>query len=257
MTPVPRHDTTLTSVCAQGDPFLSDCTGLEFLVIDEADRMVETGHFRELKSIITLIQHPSSRELIVLPTTPVPPQAQSHAPHAPHAWFVCLTVLYHACLVFAQDLRKVLPPTEVEIQNGEEDRDDVKTEDDEDGEDVKEEEGEEGEEEVEVKEEKEDDDEEEDLPVGGIVEDEDDEAEVKEEGEEEEEEEEDGEDAAEEKEEAVPGEPAKEFKRQTFIFSATLTIASQGRAKLGPKPSTNNNRAVNALGTSPPPPHTN
>jgi hypothetical protein len=222
--------------------------------------MVETGHFRELKSIITLIQHPSSRELIVLPTTPVPPQAQSHTPHTPHAWFVCLTVLYHACLVFAQDLRKVLPPTEVEIQNGEEDRDDVKTEDDEDGEDVKEEEGEEEaeeeaeEEDVEVKEEKEDDDEEEDHPVGGIAEDEDDEAEVKEEGEEEEEDE-DGEDAAEEKEEAVPGEPAKEFKRQTFIFSATLTIASQGRAKLGPKPSTNNNRAVNALGTPSPPPH--
>jgi superfamily II DNA/RNA helicase len=55
----------------QGDPFLSDCTGLEFLVIDEADRMVETGHFLELKSILTLIQHPASRELIVLPSTSV------------------------------------------------------------------------------------------------------------------------------------------------------------------------------------------
>jgi superfamily II DNA/RNA helicase len=72
-------------VCAQGDPFLGDCTGLEFLVIDEADRMVETGHFRELKSIITLIQHPASRELIVLPSTPVPSQPNhTHRTHRTH-----------------------------------------------------------------------------------------------------------------------------------------------------------------------------
>jgi hypothetical protein len=160
-----------------------------------------------------------------------------------------------------QDLRKVLPPTEIEKRNGE--LDGVDDDDEDDGADAQDEEEEEqaeeadgDEEEVEIKQEKDEDDDEENLPFeenenGEIeVKDEDDEAEVKEEEDDEEEANEDeaeADDAGEAVAE-VPGEPEKEFKRQTFVFSATLTIGNQGRTKLGPKPS--NRAAVNALGTS-------
>lgn len=40
-------------------PFLSDVSTVRYLVIDEADRMVETGHFRELTDILErLNEHP-------------------------------------------------------------------------------------------------------------------------------------------------------------------------------------------------------
>jgi hypothetical protein len=151
-----------------------------------------------------------------------------------------------------QDLRKVLPPTEIEKRNGE--LDGVDDDDEDDGADAQDEEEEEqaeeadgDEEEVEIKQEKDEDDDEENLP---FEENENGEIEVKDEEDDEEEANEDeaeADDAGEAVAE-VPGEPEKEFKRQTFIFSATLTIGNQGRTKLGPKPS--NRAAVNALGTS-------
>eukprot|EP01125_Pyxidicula_operculata_P014220 TRINITY_DN4735_c0_g4_i1.p1 TRINITY_DN4735_c0_g4~~TRINITY_DN4735_c0_g4_i1.p1 ORF type:complete len:831 (-),score=291.76 TRINITY_DN4735_c0_g4_i1:171-2663(-) len=40
----------------QNYPYLCDLTFLKYLVIDEADRMIERGHFKELKNILTEIQ---------------------------------------------------------------------------------------------------------------------------------------------------------------------------------------------------------
>ena len=39
----------------QGDPHLSTIPDIRFLVIDETDRMVESGHFEELKQLLELI----------------------------------------------------------------------------------------------------------------------------------------------------------------------------------------------------------
>ena len=43
---------TFTSVYCQGDPHLCNLDDLHFLVLDEADRMVEYGHYRELGHIL-------------------------------------------------------------------------------------------------------------------------------------------------------------------------------------------------------------
>ncbi len=39
----------------QGDPHLAKVTGIQSLVIDEADRMVEKGHFEELNKLLELL----------------------------------------------------------------------------------------------------------------------------------------------------------------------------------------------------------
>ncbi len=43
----------------QGQDYLADLSGVKYLVVDEADRMVESGHFRELKMIANLLRNPS------------------------------------------------------------------------------------------------------------------------------------------------------------------------------------------------------
>jgi len=205
----------------EGDNFLSDCTGLEFLVIDEADRMVETGHFSELKSIMTLVRHPANRELLALPS--------------------------------AAKVKNVLPPTKMEQENGEEGNDFPRkkvdgTEEDEDQENHEEEEEAD---EDEIKEEDEEDledeaeDEEQTTEVNEEDEDEHsivDEAQVQLESEEDEEAEEEEDEEMNRESEAESEQSADSTKkadgaisRQTFIFSATLTITAQGRSKLGSK----------------------
>ena len=42
-------------MCFQGETHVSHLEQLKYLVIDEADRMVEQGHFNELSSILDLI----------------------------------------------------------------------------------------------------------------------------------------------------------------------------------------------------------
>ncbi len=42
----------LWSMMSDATNYLSDLTGLKFVVLDEADRMVEKGHFKELDSIL-------------------------------------------------------------------------------------------------------------------------------------------------------------------------------------------------------------
>lgn len=39
---------------AQMDSLVRDIKGMKFLVIDEADRMIENGHFAELDNIVRL-----------------------------------------------------------------------------------------------------------------------------------------------------------------------------------------------------------
>ena len=64
-------------ICAshdvQGNPHLNDLENLKFLVLDEADRMIEFGHFRELRSILDRVNGaqatPSSRQTMVFSAT--------------------------------------------------------------------------------------------------------------------------------------------------------------------------------------------
>ena len=42
---------------------------MRFLVLDEADRMVETGHFKELDSLLTLLTPTVKRQTFVLSAT--------------------------------------------------------------------------------------------------------------------------------------------------------------------------------------------
>ena len=57
----------------QGNPHLNDLEKLKFLVLDEADRMIEFGHFRELRSILDRVNGaqavPSSRQTMVFSAT--------------------------------------------------------------------------------------------------------------------------------------------------------------------------------------------
>ena len=39
----------------EGNEFLCNITKIKYLVIDEADRMIEKGHFSEMDKILTLI----------------------------------------------------------------------------------------------------------------------------------------------------------------------------------------------------------
>jgi ATP-dependent RNA helicase DDX24/MAK5 len=41
---------------SQDDELAAGIRGLRFLIIDEADRMIENGHFAELESIVRLTQ---------------------------------------------------------------------------------------------------------------------------------------------------------------------------------------------------------
>ena len=41
---------------AQDDDLASGIRGIRFLVIDEADRMIENGHFAELENIVRLTE---------------------------------------------------------------------------------------------------------------------------------------------------------------------------------------------------------
>lgn len=44
---------------AQNDELLTQIKQIKFLVIDEADRMIESGHFAELERILSLTRRPS------------------------------------------------------------------------------------------------------------------------------------------------------------------------------------------------------
>jgi len=48
----------LHAIWFQGEEHVSRLEELRYLVIDEADRMVEQGHFQELSSILDLIHRP-------------------------------------------------------------------------------------------------------------------------------------------------------------------------------------------------------
>ena len=39
----------------QGNEYLNNITKIKYLVIDEADRMIEKGHFGEMQKILTLV----------------------------------------------------------------------------------------------------------------------------------------------------------------------------------------------------------
>jgi ATP-dependent RNA helicase DDX24/MAK5 len=43
-------------ISRHGNPFLADLSALMFFVLDEADRMIEAGHFRELDGITALVK---------------------------------------------------------------------------------------------------------------------------------------------------------------------------------------------------------
>lgn len=49
----------LWELMREGSPHVTNLQGLQFLVLDEADRMVQQGHYDELKSILGLIPHPN------------------------------------------------------------------------------------------------------------------------------------------------------------------------------------------------------
>eukprot|EP00002_Diphylleia_rotans_P032018 TRINITY_DN6685_c0_g1_i2.p1 TRINITY_DN6685_c0_g1~~TRINITY_DN6685_c0_g1_i2.p1 ORF type:complete len:813 (+),score=227.99 TRINITY_DN6685_c0_g1_i2:53-2491(+) len=51
----------LWELIQEGDPYLSRLEGLQFFVLDEADRMVAAGHFKELDHILNMIPSYSSR----------------------------------------------------------------------------------------------------------------------------------------------------------------------------------------------------
>eukprot|EP00039_Didymoeca_costata_P010369 m.139617 g.139617 ORF g.139617 m.139617 type:complete len:351 (+) comp14802_c0_seq1:78-1130(+) len=52
----------LWELLSSGNEFFKQSRKLKYLVIDEADRMVEKGHFRELKSILEFISRPPQEE---------------------------------------------------------------------------------------------------------------------------------------------------------------------------------------------------
>ena len=53
----------LWEFCSDGmTPYLTQMSSIQFLVLDEVDRMVEAGHFRELRSILNLIEKGSRPE---------------------------------------------------------------------------------------------------------------------------------------------------------------------------------------------------
>jgi len=44
-------------LCLQGDEHLSKVTQVRYVVVDEADRMIEKGHFQELSELFQLINN--------------------------------------------------------------------------------------------------------------------------------------------------------------------------------------------------------
>lgn len=78
----------LWELISLGYEYLSHLNRLDFLVLDEADRMVETGHFKELKSILALINNnedpngppPSRRQTFIFSATlSIPSQGRQQA----------------------------------------------------------------------------------------------------------------------------------------------------------------------------------
>ena len=55
--------TSIFNLLPKGDPHLSKVADLPFLVIDEADRMVEQGHFAELANILDRLPQPKYKAL--------------------------------------------------------------------------------------------------------------------------------------------------------------------------------------------------
>lgn len=51
----------------QDDALAQSIREVEFLVIDEADRMIETGHFQELESIVALTRRTASDAALPVP----------------------------------------------------------------------------------------------------------------------------------------------------------------------------------------------
>ena len=45
----------LMQMIDEGNEFLCNITKIKYLVVDEADRMIEKGHFSEMDKILTLI----------------------------------------------------------------------------------------------------------------------------------------------------------------------------------------------------------
>ena len=44
-------------LCVKGDEHLSKVTQVRYVVVDEADRMIERGHFQELTDLFQLINN--------------------------------------------------------------------------------------------------------------------------------------------------------------------------------------------------------
>jgi superfamily II DNA/RNA helicase len=66
---VSRHAVSFSLIsdstsCSQDDSFASQIKRIKFLVIDEADRMIETGHFAELENIVGLTVR--TKEMLVI-----------------------------------------------------------------------------------------------------------------------------------------------------------------------------------------------
>lgn len=53
----------LNHYIVQGNPHLNSLESLKFLVLDEADRMIEFGHFRELRNIMDRVNGAQGRDL--------------------------------------------------------------------------------------------------------------------------------------------------------------------------------------------------
>jgi superfamily II DNA/RNA helicase len=45
----------IMALVGQGNPWVTAISNIRFLVLDEADRMVEEGHFRELTSLLSAL----------------------------------------------------------------------------------------------------------------------------------------------------------------------------------------------------------
>jgi len=53
----PDERETLFCLYSQGDEHLSKVTQVRYVVVDEADRMIEKGHFQELSELFQLINN--------------------------------------------------------------------------------------------------------------------------------------------------------------------------------------------------------
>jgi ATP-dependent RNA helicase DDX24/MAK5 len=67
----------LWELISSGEPHLLNMAGLRFLILDEADRMIESGHFPELTSILHYINTYGQKTEVIAADKMLPTEVKS------------------------------------------------------------------------------------------------------------------------------------------------------------------------------------